>query len=373
MSETSGLTTRLAGWVLDSPRWKYLTVLFVVMFLKTGLTFVAPALVVIAQHPFENPFENPYEHYLYWSWLGPYLAHLIGATTPVTFTVFYLVFSVLFTALMVNWFFTRLDEHHARVAVLLFALLPMSATSYYWIFTDSLTLFLLACTLYFPRQHVVVFLIGVCLGMQHAEQAAFGAAAATFVLAWTGRRGGTTAYHWTWALALLVGVIAGRIALMMIFAHLDVRVNSGRWYWLVKAWQVMLRRFLYSYHVAIFSAFGVGWLVMLQFVRRRTAGALPVAVALLGVLLLMPISDDPTRVFAIVSFPVLCACVLIDREFLATLKRETIGLLLLLWLLVPWTFVWKGKSLVSAAAYDTYLALHHLIDAPHNPKDPRFF
>src|SRR5690349_22503335 len=168
------------------------------MFVKTGLTFVAPAFLQMAVDPYHNPYQ-PWEHYLFWSWLGPFLAHCIGATTELTFTLFYLVFSVLFTVLVVRWLFKHLEENLARVAVLIFALVPASATPYYWVFTDSLTLFLMACALYFPRNWIAVFVIGVALGMQHFEQASLAAAAATFALAWTARRGKQLAYDWRWA------------------------------------------------------------------------------------------------------------------------------------------------------------------------------
>lgn len=367
-----GATARLAAFVLEAPRWKLLAVLFVAMFFRTGLTFVAPALLPIAQDPYRNPFSNPYEHYLFWSWLGPALAHHLGATTAVSFTLFHLAFSLAFTALVVRWLFTILDERRARVALLVFALVPVSAVSYYWVFTDSLTLFLLACTLYFPRSWPVVLALGVALGMQHFEQAFVGASAALFAILWARRRGARPRYDWPWALALLVGAIAGKLVLVALFRHLDIHVNSGRWWWLAKAWGIMLRRFLYSYHFALFSAFGAGWLVVLRWFRHRTPQLRPVAFALLGLLLLMPISDDPTRVYAIVTFPLLCVFILSDGDFLASLDRAAIGLLALLFLVVPFVFVWAGKPIVSAAAYDLWALIQRLFDTPYVPRDPRF-
>lgn len=367
-----GVTARLAALVLDTPRWKFLTVLFLATFFRTGVTFVAPALLPIAQDPFHNPFQNPYEHYLFWSWLGPFLAHTVGATTAFTFTLFYLGFSIAFTALMVRWLFANLDEAAARTALVVFSLLPVSATSYYWVFTDSLTLFLLAAALYFPRAWPVVLVLGVGLGMQHFEQAAFGSAAALFALVWAGRRGVTRRYTWRWALALLVGAVIGKLVLVAIFHHHGIHVNSGRWFWLRKGWPIMLRRFAYSYHFAIFSAFGVGWLVVLRYLRRTGAEVRPVAVALFGLLLLLPISDDPTRVYAIVTFPVLCLFFLDDRDFLASFDRAALGTLVLLWILVPFMFVWSGKPIVSAAAYDLYKGIHHLFHTRYSPVDPRF-
>lgn len=367
-----GVASRLGSWVLDAPRWQYLTALFSLMFLRTGVTFVAPVLVPIAENPYRNPFSDPHAHYLYWSWLGPFLAHQVGATDAVSLTLFYLAFAILFSILMVRWLFGALDDRLARVAILVFALLPVSAVPYYWIFHDSLTLLLLACALYFPRNWVVLVLLGIGLGMQHFEQGFAATASALIALYWAARRGMTLRHDWRWALALVVGTIAGKGLLMSIFFQLDVDVNSGRLFWLREAWTVMLRRFAYSYHFALFSAFGVGWLVVIRFLSRRSPEALPAGLTLLGLLFLMPISDDPTRVFAIATFPLLCVLLLRNAEFLAGIPRHTIGRWALLWCLVPWMFVWAGRPLVSAVAYDLLAALHYLFGISSPPRDPRF-
>lgn len=366
------ITSRVATWCLETPRWKFLTILFVVMFFRTGITCVVKDSLPIVRDPFHNPFTNPYEHYLMWSWLGPFLAHLVGATNTLFFSLFYLAFSILFTALMVRWMFTRLPEDVARVAILVFAAMPFSASHFFWVFTDSLTLFLLACALYFPRQLIVVVLLGIGVGMQHFEQGFFAAGAACFALFWSERRGVTSAYSWRWAAALLVGVILGKLALVAIFAHLGIHVNSGRLYWLLGSWRMLLSRFGASYHFALFSAFGTGWLIVVMFLRRRTAEVLPVAIAILGLLLLIPISDDPTRVFTNVSFVLACVFILANREFLSSLSRETVGILVVFTCVVPWVFVWSGKPLGSAVFHDFAWAARHWFHIPNSIKDPRF-
>lgn len=365
-------TSRLGGWVLETPRWKFVTAVFVVMFLRTGVTSIAETLLPIAENPYRNPFTNPYAHYQLWNWLGPFLAHQLGATSRTSLTLFYLTFSVLFSVLMVRWMFANLDDRLGRVALLVFALFPVSATAYYWVFTDSLTLFLLASALYFPRNWAVVGGLGVALGMQHFEQALVAAGAALFVTFWTERRGVRLPYDRRWASALLVGSILGKLMLMWIFAHLDIQVNSGRWFWLLNSWPLMLRRFATTFHFALFSAFGVGWLVVITFLRRRSADALPVGVTIASLLLLMPVSDDPTRVFAIVTFPVVSVYLLRNAEFLATIPREGLGLLALLGCLVPWTFVWAGKAIGSAALLDALQVLRYLLHMPHALTGPRF-
>lgn len=371
-SPHAGVASRLGAWILDTPRWMYLAALFTLLFARTGVSFVAPAVAPIAQNPYRNPFADPLEHYLYWSWLAPFLAHQLGATDGRSLTLFYLAFAILFSILMVRWLFAELEDRLARVALLVFALLPVSALPYYWIFNDSVTLFLLACALFVPRTWGVLVLLGIGLGMQHFEQAFFAAGGACVALFWAERRGARPRHDWRWALALLAGTIAGKLLLALLFSWLDVEVNSGRLLWLMESWKVLLRRFAYSYHFALFSAFGVGWLVVVRFLGRTSPEVLPAGATLLGLLLLMPISDDPTRVYAVVTFPLLCALLLHNAEFLATIRPDTLGRWALLWCLVPWMFVWAGRPLVSAFAYDLLSVLHHLFGISSRPLDPRF-
>jgi hypothetical protein len=374
----AGVTTWFAARVLDVPRWKFLTGVFVVMFVKTGLTFVAPATLVMAIDPYTNPYK-PWEHYQFWSWLGPFLAHQIGATTAFTFTLFYLVFSVLFTVLVVRWLFRTLEDQAARIAILIFALIPVSAAPYYWVFTDSLTLFLMALALYVPRNWIALFVIGTALGMQHFEQASIAMAACTFALAWTARRGKRLDYDWRWAASLLVGTIAGKVVLTIVFSRLGIELNSGRLWYVLKLWPHMIRRFAYGWHFIVFSMFAVGWVVVIAFIKRKSPESEPFGVAVLGLFLLLPISQDPTRVYAILTFPLIAVFVLRNSEFLAGIGRELVGLLVMLWLLVPWMFVWQGKPLVGAMPYNLQEAAHRLGQpaepvAPRpGPVDPRFF
>jgi hypothetical protein len=373
-----GITSWFAARVLDTPRWKFLAAIFGVMLLKTGITVATGPTLVMAVDPFTNHYK-PWEQYQFWTWLGPFLAHQIGATTALTYTLFYLAFSILFTVLVVRWLFRALDENVARVAVLVFVLLPISALPYYWVFTDSFTLFLMAAALYVPRSRLGQLVIGIALGMQHFELASIAMAATLFALAWTARRGGRLAYDWRWAATLLVGAIAGKVVLLLVFSHLGIDVNSGRLWYVLKLWLQMMRRFAYSWHFIVFSMFAVGWLVVIPFIKRKSPESEPFGVAALGLILLLPISQDPTRIYAIVTFPLVAVFILRNSEFLARIGREMIGLLVVLWLLVPWMFVWQGKPLVTALPYDLYEAAYRLGfpddgDAPRKgPRDPRWF
>ena len=83
--------------VFETPKWKFLLILFVILIFKTGI-FYHPNLwrhLEVARSPFENFFENtPHLHYYYQNWFGSFLAGKLGATNKGLF--FYSIYSFLF-------------------------------------------------------------------------------------------------------------------------------------------------------------------------------------------------------------------------------------------------------------------------------------
>jgi hypothetical protein len=339
--------------VFAAPVWRLVAAVLLVGLVKTGVWQIPNfgASRLIAQDPFTNPFQDPYAHTLYWSWLGPFLAWAIGATSPVAFFGFHLLLSVGFAALFVLAAFRSLPEREARVSLVLFAVLPVSATAFFWVSTDSLTLFLIMLAFALPRRWWIGALVGTTLGMQHFEQAlfGFGALLATLVLS---RLQGSPAERWSgWAASVLAGVVAGKLALVGLFSWLGVEVNSGRLYWLQEHLPLLLEQFLLHVHIILFSVLGLGWLVAVKYVERGRE-ALPFLAALGGLMLLLPISGDQTRVLAVVTFPLIAATWLLSGRVLASLSNRWVAWLLVTWVIVPWSWVWGGLPRWSAFPYD---------------------
>ncbi|MGJ0485684.1 MAG: hypothetical protein ACR65R_14325 [Methylomicrobium sp.] len=118
----------------------------------------------MAQNPFINPFSNPNFHYQFWSWLGSFLAWLLGATTLKSLCLFHLAFSFAFSLLFIKAIFSWFPDQLARTSLVLFSVLPVSATAYFWVGHDSITLFLMVFSLAYPRKLPVIFLAGIALG-----------------------------------------------------------------------------------------------------------------------------------------------------------------------------------------------------------------
>jgi hypothetical protein len=153
--------------------------------------------------------------------------------------------------------------------------------------------------------------------------------------------------------------VCGKVLLTALFIHWHVEVNSGRFYWLMEHSKELLSDFYYHFQYIIFSVFGVGWLFVFKSAEQGRK-SLPLFIAILGVLLLLPISADETRVTAIVSFLLVSVFCLLNNSFLVSLDQRFSSWILLTWLVVPYAWVWKGNPKWSVLPYDVAFPLNKL-------------
>lgn len=353
--------SKIEKFIFESEAWKLILVISLLTLFKTGIWYI-PNLggpQAIAQNPFVNPFSDPNAHYLFWSWLGPFLAWLIGATGKLQFFTFHLFFSLAFTLLFIKIAFNAFPKDLARSSLILFSALPVSATAYFWVGLDSITLFLMLLALAFPGSLVFTFIVGLLLGMQHFEQGFFAASGLLFAISISHRQAYTLRYSWSFCLLLLIGVIAGKFLLFGLFNHYSIEVNSGRMYWLREHIHLLLNQFFFHFHHIIWSVLGLGWLVALRFTDWGTK-SVPFFLTLAGLCLLLPVSADQTRVLAIITFPLVSVYWLLNQDFLEKLTKREISLLFTAWALMPWGWVWEGAPKWSAFPYDIAYILHRL-------------
>ena len=219
------LIERIERLLFDSSRSAFIGIVLFVSWCKSGISYIPNIEMsqMIAANPFRNPFTDPYTHYLYWNWLSPFVAWLIGADTRATFFLFHLVLALAFTALFIVVTFRRLPERQARTALLVFAALPVSGTIYYWVGMDAAALLLILIPLVFHRSPIVPLVAGIALGMQHAEQGivAAGALLATTLVAMRMRL--DTPYSWKFSTTWMAGIVTGKDS-----AHRVVRALGRR-------------------------------------------------------------------------------------------------------------------------------------------------
>jgi hypothetical protein len=358
-------------FIFSSQAWKLVVAIILVMLVKTGVWQI-PNLDksrLIAENPFLNPFNDKYLHTLYWNWLGPFLAYLIGAKDRWSFFALHLLFSAGFTALFVSTVFRRLPDRAARVSLIVFSVLPVSATAYFWVGPDSLTLFLMMCALASPRRRKAAPLLGVALGLQHFEQAILGFSSLLLALLTSRRHANPSEYTLSWALSLLAGIVAGKLILVTMFHSLDAGVDYGRLKWLAEHHEVLAGKFFLHFNYILWSSLGLGWIVLLKYIDGESSYAC-FLIPLSFMMLLLVVSGDQTRVFAITSFPLLCVFWLLGSDLSTRLSDKFISWLFLAWLVVPWGWVWAGEPKWSVFSYDVAYLLNRSFgwfSIPPNP------
>lgn len=352
---------RAQQFIYHAPRWQLVCALLLGTLIKTGIWFMPnlDSTALIASNPFVNPFANPDAHYLLTSWLGLYGAWLVGATSERLLFCYFLLFSMLFSALFMRLLLTRLPDAAARTALVLFTMLPVAGTTYFWAGIDGITLCLMTLALLLrDRSPLLLLATGVLLGMQHFEQSffGFGAVLAALLLSKHWRDAQTAGYSVRWAFCLLLGIVLGKIVLQLLFQRFGLHLNSGRMYWLQNHLPALVGQTLLHLHLVLWSALGLGWVMVLTWAERGKA-AWPLLLALAGLLLLLPVSGDQTRVLAIVTLPLLSVYWLLNPGFLASLNRTLVSALFGLSLLLPWSWVWEGLPRWSALPFDIALLL----------------
>ncbi|QTL01736.1 hypothetical protein J5J86_13015 [Aquabacter sp. L1I39] len=355
----------LERFIFGTPLWVFLGGLCAIALVRTG-TWYIPNITysqILAQNPFTNPFEEAKAHYIVWSWLDSFLAWVFGATSPLAFYLLHLGFSLAFIALMITLCLRELPRDEARIALLAFFALPASTTALFWVSYDSLTLLLMALALATRRWRFAPVICGFGLGLQNFEQGALSMVVLFAALA-------LRAHTWTplpagplFALRVLSGTVVGKIALYLVFFLAGMKVNSGRFYYLQSDIALFLAAAALHAHVVVWSTLGTGWLIAVRYadLGRR---ALPFFLALAGAVMVSAISDDQTRVVAIVAFPLEAVHWVLDRGFLSGVTKPQAALLLLVFLLVPWTWTWGGKPMWSVFPYDVAYVLNALTGWP---------
>lgn len=343
---------RIERFVYESSTRTFLLTLLFLMLVKTGLG-VIPNLGyfgLMARDPFAHSITDAKAQYLMWNWLGPFLAWAIGVRGNGAYFLLHLVFSATFLALFIVLALQKFEPAVARTALALFAMLPVSTTALYWVGYDLLTLPLILIALAFPGRWLVAAIAGVLIGLQHFEQGFVGAGALLLATLISRRQKEATVYPLAHCAAFIVGVTLGKIALIMIFHFAGIAVENGRFEWIFANFGKMVGEFALASQYILYSIFGVGWLAAAKFWDNglnRLAFFLP----LLGLCLLLPISEDETRVMAIVSFPLVLGYWLFEPGFLKSVSRREAAVAFLVWIFVPWAWVWEGVPRLSALPY----------------------
>lgn len=351
-------------------RLQFLSLLLALKVIHVGIWFI-PNLAStreIALDPFRNPFGNPEADYLLHTWLSPMLSWLIGANTFTEVLLLHLCITGLFLIVVTLTLFEILPEPQARVALIIFWSAPVSGVSLYWIGPDSLTLFLLASACVLNRRPPVVFVLGLLLGLQHFEQAVFGAISLVPLVMFPSRDRWVPNVAKSFVPVLFTGLVLGKIALLAIFSTFPEDVNSGRPYWLITNFASLTADFVSLPLITLWSGLGMCWIALAKFAQEVRCNA-RLLIALAIPCSVLPVVADPTRVLAITSFPLLYFTLLTSQKHLTRWDRPQAARWMVTAVVIPWLWVWGGTVHTSTFFYGAVWLLNRTSGLFELPND----
>ncbi len=338
------LISRLSCWIFHSPRLFFVGCVLVLIIFKCGIgeSSLLEQKAAMAANPFVNPFDGD-KHYLFSTYLSPFLMWCLGLSSPKAFFYFHLVFAFLFTFLFARTAFLWLPDSLARISLIIFAALPASSTVYFWVGSDSSTLFLMMLALFFHQKSMVVLLIGILLGLQDFEKVALASGILLLcnvllhVVDCQNKH--NFVFSIGFALVLLLGVFLGKQLLLYWIKHFEIAVYSNRMNFVKDNTLWLIKMFFSRMHLSVYAALGTSWLVALWIIFKEQYGKI-FALGLLCCFLVLLLALDHSRIFAMVSFLLLAQFVLFNRALLEKFFQhpENVVFFLCLWLIVP--FMW---------------------------------
>jgi hypothetical protein len=223
-----------------------------------------------------------------------------------------------------------------------FLSLSVAAVPFHWVGYDSLTLVLLAGVFLAARRDAMVFFLGVLGGMQHAE---LFVACSVLGLVYLSMSDGRGLPEWvrrrTMVLAV-IGGIAGRLVLEVLFRVRGIEVSS-RLNEAVDNLTETPAQLVRVFLLVVVSGLGVGWIALVFGWWRRHVALAATLGSLLLALTMSVVALDQTRVFALSSLYVVLFAVVLNRDFVASLSTRIVGALALAFLLYPGIWVWEGE------------------------------
>lgn len=356
------------NYIVNLDLKKFFFFLTLIIILKVGVWY-HPALwrlLEISIDPFNNTsIINPYAHYLYYNFLGGFLANLFGFNTKITFFLFHLSFSITFFFLYMYFVFKKLSKKNAIFSIILFLVLPVSTTSFFWVGYDSLTLSIMMISIIFRLYLSLVFILGILLGLQHFELT-FLAALSLLVLNIYNKLSSKYSYlNLNYSISIILGILFGKFLLEYYFFYIGLDINSGR----ISHTSDYLKHFIYqsyfNFHNVIWFALSIGWLIIIRYNFFKYKNNFFLLI-ILGQLLILFIVDDTTRVYANLSFLIVFSQILVNKKFLQNIKDYEISILLVLWLVLPYGWAWQGVLRASMFTYDFAYLLNYFFNLFNN-------
>ncbi|KOR30796.1 hypothetical protein TI05_13415 [Achromatium sp. WMS3] len=355
--------------IVFSSRFSVFALAALVVTIVVNGIWVAPAaerLWMLARDPYSNPFDNPKNEWLLDNYFLPWLAHhVVGADLSLqSYVIFCLILFVLGIGVLTFFVHQRHGDFMARCMLIVFAVSPVSLVSFGWLgYVDFITVFFGIILAFFWGEHL--YTIAICslvIGFSHAGQGMV-IAAVSFLAHVAFANSGTIRRNVSQLVVILVTILSASFLL-------DVHLNSHGIY-------QSYDRFAYFHDVTVvlwknillvpgflwYSLFGAVWILVVAWLQEEASARsiLIICMAFMICFFVMLLNLDQTRVFSLLTFPVLLIVIrnwfLFDQERKCVTLRPVIVWMILGSLILPKMIVWNGKPYGSLLSHNIMIGV----------------
>lgn len=355
---------KIENFIINLDKKKLISFFYLIVIIKIGIWY-HPALwklLEISINPFnEKLLNDPYSHYLFYNFLGGYLAGILNISTKLTFFIFHLFFSLSFNLVFFYLAFTKLSRKLAVYSITLFLVFPVSTIVFFWVGYDSITLTILILSVLFKSYSILVIIFGFLAGLQHFEISFVSSMSLFFLNCYNHLKNEKSFLDLRYAICLLLGTILGKIILEYHFLNIGLNLNTGRGWYTFNIINHFLYNSFFNFYTIIWFSYSVGWIVILKYFLIKSKNYFFILI-LFGNLFIILLVDDQTRVYSCITFLILLSQVFLNEKFLKEIKNYEIALIFILWLAIPYSFIWQGVLRTSMFAYDLAYLLNYFFD-----------
>jgi hypothetical protein len=345
------ITNPVFGSRFLSKKLNLFSVTFFIAILKSGI-WVFPAIYasfVISQQPFQQPFSNPDDQYLMTTWFASYFAHIIGIKTLASFIILHFCFAIFSVIFLYRYVTKFVDKDIQGKSILLFAILPALSTIFYWVGMDSFTFMLMTIYLNLRLKPQLAVLVGLIGGLHHFE-IIFVSAVSLFVYELVRGKAHGKSKEFIGSVMLLVGVLAGKILLTIVFELNQVVVSKNRVSIGINGLQSNFELIEKFGFLVYYSMLGSIWIILLIALFKRNRESIALLLAILIPVVVVLFVRDSSRVIQLTSFLPVAIGLLSNKGVLETISNKTIKIVALIWLIIPWVWIWQ-RSFGSVTIY----------------------
>lgn len=314
---------------------------------------------LISKNPFINVLsDSPDIAFHYDSIIVPLIGYFSGLNTSI------IIYSLLnlFIVLLANVLFIYISRKKfgsdiAKIVAILFLLNPISTILFTWIGSYDSATYLLQTLLFFSANVPIIFVLSFLGGLNHFPVMLI--SGASLLLFRAANKKDRVKY--THLLPFLVGLVTGLIALKAYQNYFELGIDIDRFNFLktVGLKYLIFDIWLSNWLALLFSLYNVLWgivILIMYFLQRNYQRLFYIFIGSnLCFLFLTGLAIDSTRVFALLSWPLLFYSFLfivsrarLENETFYLGLRKYLSGITLVGLFIPRIYVWTGNVHFSA-------------------------